>query len=143
MSTIAILKQIVDLLYEESKYNDMNTLKIKLKAFEREIQEKNTEIAQLCTENIKMENMLKKYEMDFEMLSNMTGYTQQQTEEEPEQKNETKINETSEKIPETQQAENKTVKSVETKKSRRDYMKEYQRSYRKKKREEKAMNMNL
>lgn len=146
MSTIAILKQIVDLLYEESKYNDINTLKIKLKAFEREIQEKNAEIAQLCTENIKMENMLKKYETDFEMLSDMTGYTQQkpehkeQPEESKEEQNETQE---TEKIPETHPVENKEVKPVEAKKSRRDYMKEYQRSYRKKKREEKAMNMNL
>lgn len=140
MNTIGILKQIVDLLYEESKSNDINTLKIKLKSFEREINEKNTEIAQLCTENIKLENMLRKYEADFETLSKMTGYTQEENKSEAEPEIQTEINIESEKNEEINEPQ---TQPVDPKKHRKDYMKEYQRNYRKKKREEKQMSMNV
>lgn len=142
MSTIAILKQIVDLLYEESKFNDINTLKIKLKNLEREIQEKNTEISQLCTENIKMENMLKKYENDFDLLTSMTGNTHTKTETEDTKNTETKVNEpTPQPTQPTQQTQQQTDHVAP--KDRKDYMKEYQRNYRKKKKEEKQMSMNV
>ena len=143
MSTIAILKQIVDLLYEESKSNDINTLKIKLKSLEREINEKNMEIGHLCTENIKMENMLRKYEVDFETLSKMTGYTQEENTEETNNQENTEINEEETEKNESEPQPETQTQPVDPKKHRKDYMKEYQRNYRKKKREEKKMSMNL
>jgi hypothetical protein len=141
MSSIAIIKQIVDLLYEESKLNDANIVRIKLKNLEREIQEKNTEIAQLCTENIKLENMLRKYETDFEKLTNISGSKPDETvHTESETKNQSESQTASQTEPKTT---NQTETETDQKKDRKDYMKEYQRNYRKKRKEEKQMSMNV
>jgi hypothetical protein len=75
MNTIYLLKQIIDLIYEEYKYH--NTLSddslYKLKELEKQLEDKNKEVARLYTENIKLENTVRQFEADFELASNIWG----------------------------------------------------------------------
>jgi len=194
MSTIYLLKQIIDLIYEESKYKTKlsDDALCKLAVLEKDLEEKNKEVARLYTENIKLENTVRQLEADFEIMANMyppksndvidpSDATSSQSvpvsstiPSEPvsnsvnKKKNKPKMAskedigkkvdvgqdvkcevETKQDVAMKENDETKveTVETVETeeviendkpvKKDRRNYMREYQRAYRKKQREEK------
>ncbi len=188
MSTIYLLKQIIDLIYEESKYKTKlsDDALCKLAVLEKDLEEKNKEVARLYTENIKLENTVRQLEADFEIMANMyppksndvidpSGATSSQSgpvsstiPSEPvsnsvnKKKNKPKMagkEDNGQKVDvgqdvkcEVETKQDATMKEndetkVETeevidndkpvKKDRRDYMREYQRAYRKKQREEK------
>jgi phage-related minor tail protein len=144
MNTIYLLKQIIDLLYEESKTtskltNDMIT---KLSVLERELEEKNKEIAKLYTENIKLENGMRQLENDIEVFVKVCPSEEnvQKKEEKSSESSTTPVSNTTETTTEAAAGETERVQQEEgkgQKKDRRDYMREYQRAYRKKQREEK------
>jgi outer membrane biosynthesis protein TonB len=145
-STIGILKQIIDFLYEESKKDDPQSLKIKMEILEQELSKKNTEIENLYTENSKLEIILWKYESDFELLANMcpvnTEQKQEVKQEKPETKNEEHKKEQKQEVKKEEQKKEevkpepkKEEQKEPEKRNRRDYMREYQRAYRKKQRE--------
>ncbi len=77
MSTIYLLKQIIDLIYEESKYKTKlsDDALCKLSVLEKDLEEKNKEVARLYTENIKLENTVRQFEADFELMANICGDT--------------------------------------------------------------------
>lgn len=158
-NTIGILKQIIDFLYEESKKDDPQNLKTKMEILEQELSKKNGEIEHLYTENSKLEIILQKYESDFELLSNMGVISSEPIPEvkpevikvekeevkpevkrrlRPEVKTGIKPEEKQEK-PEVKQekpeVKQEQKKEEPEKRNRRDYMREYQRAYRKKQRE--------
>jgi hypothetical protein len=83
MNTIYLLKQIIDLIYEESKYKTKlsDDALSKLGGLERELAEKNKEVARLYTENIKLENTVRQFEADFELMANICGEPTTQTNE--------------------------------------------------------------
>ena len=178
MNTIYLLKQIIDLIYEESKYTTKlsNDASSKLEGLERELEEKNKEVARLYTENIKLENIIRQFEADFELMANICGDTtplRQKTNDvidpsgvpisstvpttvpttdsvnkkrnKPKMASKEDVKNDMETKREVDTKENdEPVESVETsdtdkpvKKDRRNYMREYQRAYRKKQREEK------
>jgi hypothetical protein len=73
MSSIFILKEILDLLYEESKRGELVTTDVqnRMHTLEKQIEEKNKELSRLYTENIRLENILRRYEKEFEVLTKM------------------------------------------------------------------------
>jgi hypothetical protein len=133
-STIGILKQIIDFLYEESKKDDPQSLKIKMEILEQELSKKNTEIEKLYTENSNLEIILRKYESDFELLANIVPVGTPHEEKKPEVKQEPKPEPKKEEVKQESKEESKKEGEPE-KRNRRDYMREYQRAYRKKQRE--------
>lgn len=165
MSSIFILKEILDLLYEESKRGELVTTDIenRIRTLEKQLEEKNKELSRLYTENIRLENSLKRYESEFEILSKMPIIPAQtpietQTKNENEnsvisesvkpdsEKNQTPKTESeseSEKKesvkPDSEKTEHEKEKEKEKRKqNRREYMAEYQRNYRKMKKEQKT-----
>lgn len=152
-NSIIILKQIIDLLYEDylKTINDNNATKSKLLTTESELDAKNKEFETMYTENIKLSNLLSRYEADIETLANIISENPKKTpepkvEQTPEkespkvcartviiEKTPEKTEETPEELPKETPNENSTENK---KKPRTDYMREYQRAYRKKKREE-------
>jgi hypothetical protein len=144
-NSIIILKQIIDLLYEDylKTINDNNATKSKLLTTETELDAKNKEFEAMYTENIKLSNLLSRYEADIETLANIIS-------ENPKKTPEPKVEQTPEKespkvcartviIEKTPEKTEETPNENPTenkKKPRTDYMREYQRAYRKKKREE-------
>lgn len=75
MNTIYLLKQIIDLIYEESIYKTKlsEDASCKLNVLEKELEEKNKEVARLYTENIKLENTVRQLEVEFELAANVWG----------------------------------------------------------------------
>jgi hypothetical protein len=147
----------MDLLYEESKRGELITTDVesRLRNLEKRLEDKNKEISKLYTENIRLENIVRRYEHEFSVLSNMPIIPISCSSSDPE----TKKVET-DTVPEANKVETDTVpetKKVETHpvveqkeqkeqkeqqqkpkskgKDRREYMAEYQRNYRKAKRE--------
>jgi hypothetical protein len=159
MSTIFILKEILDLLYEESKRGELVTTDVenRLRLLEKQLEEKNKELSRLYTENIRLENTLRKYESEFELLSNMPIIPVENSVESDKSKSEKKeslakgdcalasseMSEKTEKESEESKSEKKEnfveteMEKEERKKTRREYLTEYQRKYRKAKREQK------
>ena len=149
-NTIGILKQIIDFLYEESKKDDPQSLKIKMEILEQELSKKNSEIEHLYTENSKLDIILRKYESDFELLANMCPVNEEKKEVKSDKKEEPKKEEPKEEPKRTKpevKTEHPEIKKEEPikkeekepeKRNRRDYMREYQRAYRKKQRESTA-----
>lgn len=159
-NSIVILKQIVDLLYEDylKTVSESNAIKSNLSSTETELALKTKELESLLTENIKLTNILSRYEADIEILANIISETPKKTEktpevqqQEPQQKQQNVCGRTViiEQTPVETSVETPVETKVETpleqeqkKKPRTDYMREYQREYRKKKREEKV-SMNI
>lgn len=155
-NSIVILKQIVDLLYEDylKTVSESNAIKSNLSSTETELALKTKELESLLTENIKLTNLLSKYESDIETLANIISETPKKTEKTPEvqqQEQQQKqpnvcgrtviIEQTPVETPVETPKETKVETPLEQeqkKKPRTDYMREYQREYRKKKREEKV-----
>lgn len=156
-NSIVILKQIVDLLYEDylKTVSESNAIKSNLSSTETELALKNKELESLLTENIKLTNILSRYEADIEILANIISETPKKTEktpevqqQEPQQKQPNVcgrtviIEQTPVETPKETQVETPKeetpLEQEQKKKPRTDYMREYQREYRKKKREEKV-----
>jgi len=149
MSTIFILKEIMDLLYEESKRGELITTDVesRLRNLEKMLEEKNKEISKLYTENIRLENIVRRYEHEFSILSNMpivpVSFSCSSSPEEKKVEKEVVLEQTNVEKTETvaeQQVEQQQVQQQQQKpkskgKDRREYMAEYQRNYRKAKRE--------
>lgn len=147
MSTIFILKEIMDLLYEESKRGELITTDVesRLRNLEKMLGEKNREISKLYTENIRLENIVRRYEHEFSVLSNMPiipvsfscseNPDGKKVEKEffVEQKETIVEQQKEQKEQQDQQGQQQKPKSKG--KDRREYMAEYQRNYRKAKRE--------
>lgn len=139
MSSIFILKEILDLLYEESKRGELVTTDVenRLRLLERQLEEKNKELSRLYTENIRLENTIRKYETEFELLSNMPIIPFENSVESD------KPNKKENSSTESDKTEKESVAELdetdeERKKKRREYLTEYQRKYRKAKREQKT-----
>lgn len=156
-NSIVILKQIVDLLYEDylKTVSESNAIKSNLTETATELALKTKELESLLTENIKLTNLLSKYEADIETLANIISETPKKTEKTPEVQQQEQQQKQSNVCGRTVIIEQTPVETpiethVETpieetpleqeqkKKPRTDYMREYQREYRKKKREEKV-----
>lgn len=170
MSSIFILKEILDLLYEESKRGELVTTDIenRLRTLERQLEDKNKELSKLYTENIRLENILRKYETEFEILSKMPiipiqtpiNNKKSDTSYENSDKNSVSTNSESNSIKsdsqkkrrskaksdtdsvktekESVKTEKESVKPENKRRDRKEYMAEYQRNYRKMKREQKT-----
>lgn len=148
MSSIFILKEILDLLYEESKRGELVTTDIenRLRHMEKQLEEKNKELSRLYTENIRLENTLRKYESEFELLSNMPIIPVENSVEcESKSEESEKQEKESGKTEKDSEEERKRLSEAQTlvkdislaKQKRREYLTEYQRKYRKAKREQK------
>ena len=135
MSSIFILKEILDLLYEESKRGELVTTDVenRLRLLEKQLEEKNKELSRLYTENIRLENTIRKYETEFEILSNMPiiPFENSVFSDKPNKKENSSKTE-KESVAELDETDE------ERKKKRREYLTEYQRKYRKSKREQKT-----
>jgi hypothetical protein len=158
-NSIVILKQIIDLLYEDHMrtVTDHSETKVSLTETEMQLKQKEKEVETLFTENIKLSNLLSKYESDIELLANIISENPKKTpepkvqqtpeKESPKVCGRTVIIEQTKETPVETPVETPKENPVETstenkKKPRTDYMREYQREYRKKKREEK-ISMNV
>jgi cobalamin biosynthesis protein CobT len=154
MSSIFILKEILDLLYEESKRGELVTTDVqnRLHTLEKQLEEKNKELSKLYTENIRLENILRRYEKEFEVLTKMPLVPMMCSEMDA---TDSKVNtvEYNEQV-ENQDAQEENVEQQEpqqeeepdvfTYSDRKEYMKEYLRRYRKSKREKKEqVNVNI
>ena len=144
MSSIFILKPIVDRLYEEmEEYNrKVEEYTVRLAKQSQEIVEKNRQIAKLSEECKKLEALLSGYEANFDLLAKKESSSSDvEIPSLPPPQPQLKVN-----VPVYEPAT--TVKSnpaedvkqpkggdVKSKKDRRDYMREYQRNYRKKQKE--------
>ncbi len=164
-NSIVILKQIIDLLYEDHMrtVTDHSETKVSLTETEMQLKQKEKEVETLFTENIKLSNLLSKYESDIELLANIISENPKKTPEPKVQQTPEKESpkvcgrtviieqtketpapnggavETPKETPKENPKENPVEESTENKKKpRTDYMREYQREYRKKKREEKV-----
>lgn len=151
-NSIVILKQIIDLLYEDHLKNETeyNATKTQLTDTEMQLKQKEKEVDTLFTENIKLSNLLSKYEYDIELLANIISEKPKTPKTEtPETPTPPKVcsrtviiektpEKTPEETPEMQKETPDAQEEATKKKPRTDYMREYQREYRKKKREEKV-----
>ncbi len=162
MSTIFILKEILDLLYEETKRGELVTTDVenRLRTLEKHLEEKNKEISKLYTENIRLENTLRKYETEFELLSNMPIIPIVNSDHQSNIPSDNSKDNSKEKIvnsveiakkedKETKKEEKRKLTKEEKEEKRRkheeyrkEYLKEYQRKYRQMKKEKK-MEMNV
>ena len=154
-NSIVILKQIIDLLYEDHMrtVTDHSETKVSLTETEMQLKQKEKEVETLFTENIKLSNLLSKYESDIELLANIISENPKKTPEPKVQQTPEKespkvcgrtviIEQTPEKTEESPKETPNETPTENKKKPRTDYMREYQREYRKKKREEK-ISMNV
>jgi cell shape-determining protein MreC len=154
-NSIVILKQIIDLLYEDHMrtVTDHSETKVSLTETEMQLKQKEKEVETLFTENIKLSNLLSKYESDIELLANIISENPKKTPEPKVQQTPEKespkvcgrtviIEQTKETPVETPKENTVEESAANKKKPRTDYMREYQREYRKKKREEK-ISMNV
>ncbi len=136
---------------------DHSETKVSLTETEMQLKQKEKEVETLFTENIKLSNLLSKYESDIELLANIISENPKKTpepkvqqtpeKESPKVCGRTVIIEQTKETPPEKTEESPKENPVETptenkKKPRTDYMREYQREYRKKKREEK-ISMNV
>ena len=144
----------MDLLYEESKRGELVTTDVenRLRNLEKRLEEKNKELAKLYTENIRLENVLRRYEKEFETLSKMPiiPFEHSEQTEQTEQTETTKYNEQVEPDAPEENTVEQEVQQTEAKKKRkvtaerREYMREYLHNYRKNKSKvEKEMNINV
>jgi hypothetical protein len=131
-SSVFVLKPIIDMLYEEAKNNkdEIDTLKKKIK----ELEEEN---AKLYTKNKKLEQKMEQMEDMDDVYANIalappSSSPQNVLKQVENQKNNIENDTLS-------QEECKSV-NVNTQKDRKEYMKEYQRTYRKK---QKDLTLNL
>ena len=138
MSSIILLKPILDVLYEDA--NALKTaneqLTSKLCKLEKDLEEKNTEISTLYNKNRELEHLISKYELHFETLSSQeeTPNQPQELPKEPAKEHPTQPQELP-KEPAKEPAKEppkEPAKESTGKRSRKDYMREYQRAYRKK-----------
>ncbi len=139
MSSIFILKPIVDKLYEEmAEYNKkVEDYTVKIAKQSQEIEDKNRLIAKLSEECKKLDALLIGYEANFDLLSNTNNANDApEVPEVPFLPHRVNVFH-EDQMPKPEQVEEKMDKDTKTvdvkvKKDRRDYMREYQRNYRKK-----------
>lgn len=144
MSSIFILKPIIDRLHEEmAEYNKkVEDYTVKIAKQSQEIDEKNRLIAKLSEECKKLESLLAGYEANFDLLTNKEERMDDiDVPSLPPQKLNTVHESVHDPVvvkegeaEDVKQNETKSV-DVKVKKDRRDYMREYQRNYRKKQKE--------
>jgi hypothetical protein len=145
-STIHVLKQIIDLLYEEQKYSEVSSLKNKIETLEHELLMKNKEISELYTVNADLENTIRQYEIDFELLSSFKKPIPNDV-----SGSETFVGDISGSEPIVEDVSGNTEEHYDDngdgmtrrKRLRKEYMREYQKEYRKRQREASKMSMNL
>ncbi len=132
----------MDLLYEESKRGELVTTDIenRLRQLEKQLEEKNKELSRLYTENIRLENTIRKYETEFELLSNMPIIPFENSVEfkKTEKESECKSEESKSEEYKSEEKEKEKEKEEGRKQKRREYLTEYQRKYRKAKKEQKV-----
>jgi hypothetical protein len=148
MSSIHNLKQIVDILYEEHKQfesknglTEIPRLKHQIQQLESQMESKDKELSALYTKNAELENTIRRYEYDFELLANLGASPtpppsfQQSPLPQEEKKDEREENVVIQEEPQEE--------AKKPKKDRREYMKAYHREYRRKRREQKAVEMTV
>jgi Mg2+ and Co2+ transporter CorA len=142
MSSIFILKPIVDRLYEEMEdYNrKVEEYTVRLAKQSQEIVEKNRQIAKLSEECKKLEALLSGYEANFDLLAKKESSPidmEIPSHPHPQLKVNVPVYEpaTTVKSNPTEDVKQPKGGDVKSKKDRRDYMREYQRNYRKKQKE--------
>lgn len=127
MSSIILLKPILDVLYEDAAAlkTTAETLTSKLCKLEKELEGKNAEISSLYNKNRELEALITKYEMHFETIMPKDEPTKEHPQESPAPAPTPTSTPTSTPAP-------APTSVPQGKRSRRDYMREYQRAYRKK-----------
>ena len=155
MSSIFILKPIIDKLHEEmGEYNKKTEdYTVKIAKQSQEIDEKNRLIAKLSTECKKLESLISGYEANFDLLvssertledtsEHVPSSRREETSREPQANREHQVPREPHREPQSprERATNdskqcKQGTEVKVKKDRKDYMREYQRNYRKKQKE--------
>jgi outer membrane biosynthesis protein TonB len=158
MSSIHNLKQIVDILYEEHKQfesknglTEIPRLKHQIQQLESQIQLKDKELSDLYTKNAELENTIRRYEYDFELLTNLGAHPQPQQPQETPSPPPTPVPQSplSQEDKKEEHKENVVIQeepqgdAKKPKKDRREYMKAYHREYRRKRREQKAVEMTV
>jgi hypothetical protein len=161
MSSIHNLKQIVDILYEEHKQfesknglTEIPRLKHQIQQLESQIQLKDKELSDLYTKNAELENIIRHYEYDFELLANLGAHPQPQQPQQPQETPSPPPTSTTQSpLPQEDKKEEHKENVVvqeepqedakKPKKDRREYMKAYHREYRRKRREQKAVEMTV
>ena len=133
MKTFSIVKRIIDILYE-AEQPDVSQSHIKLAkptllsspaSLEKDLKDKDKLIAELYKENIKLENKIRQYEQELEVFSSLNKSNQQESDKQEKEENEVK------------EAEPKAKEEpkVKEKISRKEYMREYGKQYRKRQKE--------
>ena len=145
-STILVLKQIIDLLYEEQQHSEVYILKKKIEDLENNLVLKNKEIAELYTTNAELENTIRQYENDFELLTSLTKNIPKDVSGNDSSGTDVSgINTVEEDVSENKEdfVDDTEEGKSQRKRKRKEYMREYQREYRKRQREGVKMSMNL
>lgn len=127
MRTIAVLKKVIDIIYEEKRLDDMIN---KRTDREKECAEKDEIIAELYRINIQLEHKIKQYEHDFEMIRLLHQTVDESLDEH-------KDKEEKEKQQEEKKEQQEDIPPKKIKKDRKEYIKEYQKQYRLKKKQKK------
>ncbi len=122
MSSIILLKPILDVLYEDAHAlkTTAETLSSKLCKLEKDLEDKNAEISALYNKNRELETLIAKYEMHFETIMPKDESKDEHPQESPAP------------TPSPAPKEEPQEHHQHGKRSRKDYMREYQRAYRKK-----------
>jgi hypothetical protein len=139
MTTIFIIKQIIDLVCEElTKTKSINTPPESVKHYEEILHRKDEELATLYKENIKLENRIRQIESELDVFSVINPQTKHE-----EVKNEVVEPTKQSAEPEVKKEEEPTKpKRKRDSEDRKQYMKEYGKKYRQRQREKK-IEMNL
>ena len=133
MSSIFIIKQIVDLVCEElTKNKSIQYQPQSIKRFEELLLKKDEELATLYKENIKLESRIRQVESELDVFSTLHPKS---SEDEPKVKNEVETQQT--QPTETKKEEEPKPKRKRDSEDRKQYMKEYGKKYRQRQREKK------
>lgn len=145
MGSIFILKPVLDKLHEEvAEYiKQIDVLEVRVSKLCQELDEKNKQIAKLVNENKKIESLLTNYEMHFDTLIHKIDLPAREEDFAVEENNivkdvdDIKTNDAYD-VEMVNKVEKKNTTTdgfkkleVKQKRDRRDYMREYQRNYRK------------
>jgi hypothetical protein len=125
MSSIILLKPILDVLYEDAAAlkTTAENLSSKLCKLEKDLEDKNAEISTLYSKNRELETLIAKYELHFETIM---------PKDEPAKEPSLEPSPSPTPIPTPAPKGDPQEHIPHGKRSRKDYMREYQRAYRKK-----------
>lgn len=139
MSSIFIIKQIVDLVCEElTKNKSIQYQPQSIKRFEELLLKKDEELATLYKENIKLESRIRQVESELDVFSTLHLKS---SEDETKVKNEVETQQTQPTETKKEEEESKPKRKRDSE-DRKQYMKEYGKKYRQRQREKK-IEMNL